>query len=276
MKYDEIGYWSEVKLEIIKEYAAAYSTILTGQKSPFLYHIYIDAFAGSGLHVSRTSGHYVSGSPLNALVVQPPFKEYHFIDLDKDKVQSLRQVTETYPSVYIYEGDCNSVLLRDVFPRAKYEAYRRALCLLDPYGLHLTWEVIQTAAKMRSVEIFLNFPIADINRNVLRRNPENPVEPANILRMNSFWGDESWKEVAYQPQPNLFGYVDEKISNEQLAEAFRYRLVNVAGFKYVPKPVPMRNSKNAIVYYLFFASQKPVAKEIVNYIFNKYRKRGFR
>lgn len=94
--------------------------------------------------------------------------------------------------------------------------------------------------------------------------------------MNSFWGDESWKEVAYQPQPNLFGYVDEKISNEQLAEAFRYRLVNVAGFKYVPKPVPMRNSKNAIVYYLFFASQKPVAKEIVNYIFNKYRKRGFR
>jgi len=25
LKFDEIGYWSEVKLEIIKEYASAYS-----------------------------------------------------------------------------------------------------------------------------------------------------------------------------------------------------------------------------------------------------------
>ncbi len=27
MKYDEIGYWSEVKLDIVREYAAAYSKI---------------------------------------------------------------------------------------------------------------------------------------------------------------------------------------------------------------------------------------------------------
>jgi hypothetical protein len=28
LRYDEIGYWSEVKLDIIKKYAAAYSKIL--------------------------------------------------------------------------------------------------------------------------------------------------------------------------------------------------------------------------------------------------------
>ena len=33
-RYDEIGYWSEIKLDIIKEYAAAYSQILGSQKSP--------------------------------------------------------------------------------------------------------------------------------------------------------------------------------------------------------------------------------------------------
>ena len=33
-KYDEIGYWSEVKLDIIREYAAAYSRILSSQESP--------------------------------------------------------------------------------------------------------------------------------------------------------------------------------------------------------------------------------------------------
>lgn len=59
MKLDEIGYWSEIKLDIIREYAAAYSRILTAQKSPTLYHIYIDAFAGAGLHVSKSTGEFI-------------------------------------------------------------------------------------------------------------------------------------------------------------------------------------------------------------------------
>jgi len=35
----------------------------------------------------------------------------------------------------------------------------------------------------------------------------------------------------------------------------------------------MRNSRNAIVYYLFFASHKPVAVDIVEQIFSKYGNR---
>jgi three-Cys-motif partner protein len=59
-----------------------------------------------------------------------------------------------------------------------------------------------------------------------------------------------------------------------IVEAFRDRLKSVAGFKYVPDPVPMRNSANADVYYLFFASQQPVAAQIVEGIAKKYRTRG--
>jgi three-Cys-motif partner protein len=52
LHFDEIGYWSEVKLEIVRKYAAAYSTILS--KQPLIRgHLYIDAFAGAG---SRQSG----------------------------------------------------------------------------------------------------------------------------------------------------------------------------------------------------------------------------
>lgn len=53
-------------------------------------------------------------------------------------------------------------------------------------------------------------------------------------------------------------------------EAFRKRLRDVAGFAHVPRPVAMRNTQNAIVYYLFFASQKPVARKIVEHIFRKW------
>ncbi len=33
LEYDEIGSWSEIKLEIVRKYAAAYSTIMTKQPS---------------------------------------------------------------------------------------------------------------------------------------------------------------------------------------------------------------------------------------------------
>ncbi len=274
-KYDEIGYWSEIKLDIIREYAAAYSRILSSQSSPEFYHIYIDAFAGAGTHISKSTGQFVPGSPTNALMIKPSFREYHFIDLDIQKIESLEKVAGSRKDVHLYHGDCNDVLLKKVLPNAKYKNYRRALCILDPYGLHLNWEVIYKAGQMKSIEIFLNFPVADMNRNVLWRKPDE-VSRSQIKRMNRFWGDESWRQEAYVPSPQikLFGETEElKTSNEAIAEAFRTRLEEVAGFRNVPKPIAMRNTQNAIVYYLFFASHKPVAEGIVKDLFKKYKNR---
>lgn len=274
LKFDEIGYWSEIKLEIIRKYAAAYSTILSAQTSPRLKHIYIDAFAGAGMHLSKATGEFVLGSPLNALQISPPFFEYHFIDLDSSKTQNLRDLIGQRPDVRIYEGDCNQILLEKVFPHARFEQYRRALCLLDPYGLHLTWEVIKTAGHLKTIDMFLNFPVADMNRNVLWRNPDG-VRKEDLRRMTAFWGDETWRDAAYSSREDLFGFsIEEKEDNEKVAASFCDRLKKAAGFEYVPKPLPMRNSKGAVVYYLIFASQKPVASKIVQDIFAVYQQYG--
>lgn len=125
---------------------------------------------------------------------------------------------------------------------------------------------------MKTLDIFLNFPVADINRNVLWRNPDR-VDSQQKERMNAFWGDKSWFDAAYRTDTSLFE-IPEKQSNEDIAEAFRKRLKEVAGFARVPKPMPMRNSRGAIVYYLFFASQKDTAENIVLDIFEKYKSRG--
>jgi len=273
LKFDEIGYWSELKLEIIQRYALEYSRILTRQ--PRLSHVYIDGFSGPGVHISKRSGEVVAGSPLNAVYLDPPFREYFLVDLDGGKVRHLRSLVGDAPHIHVLEGDCNQVLLEQVFPNVRYEDYRRGLCILDPYGLHLDWEVIATAAEMKSLEIFLNFPIMDMNRNVLWRRTEG-VSPEDCVRMNRFWGDDSWSEAVYQQasQMSLFGEPElEKQSNEVVAEAFRTRLKTVAGFDYVPPPLPMRNSRNAVVYYLFFASQNDTGQRIVAHIFDKYRDR---
>ncbi|MBI3462409.1 MAG: three-Cys-motif partner protein TcmP [Planctomycetes bacterium] len=274
VRFDEIGYWSEIKLDIVKEYVKAYSTILTAQRTPSLHHVYIDAFCGAGIHLSKTTQEFVLGSPRNALLVEPPFREYYFIDLDGKKVRALRSVVGNRPDVRILEGDCNQILLQEVFPKVRYEDYRRALCLLDPYGLDLNWEVLATAGRMRTIDLFLNFPVMDMNRNTLWRNPDS-VPPRGIERMNAFWGDDSWRKAAYKPTP-LFTEIEEKADNKEIADAFRRRLRQSAGFARVLEPLPMRNSTGAVVYYLFFASQRQVAEDVVQDIFDKYRQRGAR
>lgn len=271
LQFDRIGYWSEIKLEILKEYASAYSKILAAQHSPSLYHVYIEGFAGAGVHIARATNEFVLGSPLNALNVKPPFREYYLIDIQPERVESLKNLTGPRSDVHIYPGNCNEILLDRVFPRVRYEDYRRGLCILDPYGLDLTWSVISQAGQMKTMDLFLNFPVEGINRNVLRRNPDK-VSPSQVKRMTALWGDSNWPDVLYR-HGGLFKW-PEKESNEAVAQAFRERLQKVAGFQRVPEPLPMRNSTGAIVYYLFFASQKDTAERIVLDIFNKYRNRG--
>jgi three-Cys-motif partner protein len=175
--------------------------------------------------------------------------------------------------VHIHTGDSNSYLTKQLLPTISYEKFNRALCLLDPYGLHLDWEVMRQAGQSRAVDMFLNFPVMDMNRNAFWKTSQR-VPKDGITRMTRFWGDESWKQVAYaeSPQQNLFASPDMvKQDNETIVKAFRERLQKVAGFSFVPEALPMRNSNSAVVYYLIFASQKPVAKKIIDDIFKKYK-----
>jgi three-Cys-motif partner protein len=272
LQLDQVGYWSEVKLDVIKEYAAAYSTIMSAQREPPFHHLYIDAFAGAGIHESKSTGDYILGSPLNALNVHPPFREYHFIDLDEFKVRSLEEKAGQRDDVFVYHGDCNEILIEHILPRAEKKEYKRALCVLDPYGLHLNWGVVQKAGEMGSIEIFYSFQIGDANRNVLWQNPD-AVPVSQKERLNASWGDTSWEDIAYTTQGMLFGDMEQKAPTKVIAEEFRKRLKTVAGFKFVPEPIPMRNSKGVIIYYMYFASPNETGAKIVNYIFNKYRSR---
>jgi len=275
-EYDEVDYWTEVKLDIVKEYLGAYSTIMNAQRNPPFSYVYIDGFSGPGVCISKASGEDIPGSPLNALNVVPPFHEYYFIDMDGGRAAKLRRMCEGIKNVTIREGDCNEILLQQVFPTIRYEDYRRGLCLLDPYKMDVRWPLVERAGKMRSIELFINFPTMDINRNALRKDPAK-ITRKSAERMTAFWGDDSWRECFYQDKQPLpiFEIEEEKeASNLQVVNAYRERLKDVAGFQYVSEGMPMRNRRNAVVYYLLFASQKPDGKKIVMEIFEKYRNRG--
>lgn len=270
-KFDEIGDWSQLKLEILEKYGAAYTRAFANQ--PYLKKYYIDAFSGAGLHVAKDTKEEIEGSPARALRVSPPFDGFYFVDLDAEKTAYLTTLCAGRSNVHIHTGDSNAYLLTDVLPKIQYRHYTRALCLLDPYGLHLDWEVMRAAGHSRAIDMFLNFPVMDMNRNAIWKNPDKAT-PAGVERMMRFWGDESWRQAAYveNPQQNLFGFIDLiKQDNDAIAMAFCERLKRVAGFAQVLDPLPMRNSNNAVVYYLFFAAANPTAGKIVGDIFARYR-----
>ncbi len=265
---DVVGYWTEMKLQILQEYANAYARILKQQ--PYIKHVaYIDGFAGAGSHISKESGEIIEGSPARALAIEPRFTHYHFVEMDEDRAERLRGMG-SQKDVTVYHGDCNEVLLKQVFPQCRFEDYRRALCLLDPYALNPNWEVVETAGRMRSVEIFLNFMIMDANMNALKKNPDS-VDPDQAQRMTKFWGDDSWRKLAYRTEQGLFGPIEEKDTNESVIAGYRKRLKEVAGFKFVPEPLPMCNTRGTVVYYLFFASHNSTGNKIADHIFKKYR-----
>jgi three-Cys-motif partner protein len=121
------------------------------------------------------------------LNVQPPFREYHFIDLNAAKIENLQRIAGPHRDIHIYEGDCNEVLVQQIYPTLQFESYRRALCLLDPYGLDLKWQVIFRAGQLGTIDMFLNFPVMDMNRNVLWRNPDK-VSAERSARMTAYLG----------------------------------------------------------------------------------------
>lgn len=259
----EIGKWSQEKLIALEKYAKAYAQIMKGR--PFCRH-YIDPFCGAGMHIARNTKKFVEGSPIRILEVTPPFHSYHFIDKDGRKTSMIEKLCfERFSNrkICLKTGDCNDIL-EQLLSKFSYEDYDRLFCFVDPYGMHMNWKIIQKMGESKIADLFINFPIMDINRNALWHDPKK-IPVALKARMNQFWGNESWLEILYSRE-NLLK-IDKKKDNPAVAKAFCEHLQQDAGFKYVSHPKSMKNDGGATLYYLIVASQKEVAGKIANDIF---------
>ena len=157
---DVVGYWTEVKLNILRDYSKAYATILTNQKS-IKHFAYIDGFAGIGAHISKTTGQEIEGSASIALNLEPKFSHHHFIDMDGKRTARLQKLAEGRTDVTVYTGDCNSILVERVFPQCRYDEFRRAgkrersvegCAASRPWCSRLPRSSTQTALPHRSTE----------------------------------------------------------------------------------------------------------------------------
>src|SRR5438477_6043942 len=132
MPVDEFGGdWTAEKLERVRKYLAAYTVIFARNlKAQKLTPIYVDAFAGTGYRTKPPrldaqtalfeelaepeAEAFLKGSARIALEVDPPFKQYVFIEQDAGRAQELeklkQQFAERAPRVNIVREDANTYI----------------------------------------------------------------------------------------------------------------------------------------------------------------------
>ena len=280
------GSWTEIKLELLRDYLAAYTIALKNQ--PFTKG-YIDAFAGTGYRTLGAEAQdpgplfpdlagdeaqgLLDGSARLALKVDPVFDKYVFIDKSAERCRILEGLREEFSHladrITVRQGDAN-VEIRGLCGK-NWKAHR-AVLFLDPYGMQVEWETIEAIARTAAIDLWLLFPLGiGVNRLLTRSGqiPEGWQRRLDLLLGTHEWLEKLY-EVSESPQGNLFGEPEELVSKrpvEAIGRFFNDRLKSIfAGV--VDEPVVLRNSANCPLYLLCFAAANkrgaPIALRIAN------------
>ena len=284
------GNWTEQKLECVRKYLRAYTTIMSKQSFRFAY---VDAFAGTGyreiendegtdelMFPDLTSSEVASfhdGSARNALEVEPPFMKYVFIEKNRDRYAELQELKEEYllkpefseNMIECRHEDANGYL-KDLC-RKRWKTHR-ALVFLDPYGMQVEWTTIESIAETQAIDLWILFPLGTVNR-LLKNDGE--IQPALQARLDMSFGEHGWYDAFYQSakQLSLFDEEDrwQKAGNIFVAieQYFIDRLQSVFN-GVATNPLILRNSKNVPLYLLCFAAGNrkgaPIAVKIAQEI----------
>ena len=209
-QHDFGGDWTTEKLERVRKYLSAYTTIfaknLPAQK---LTPIYVDAFAGTGYRTSphaadvpglllpeladRENEAFLKGSAQIALEVEPPFKRYLFIEQNPEYAAELRTLKTAYPqrapNIQIINADANSYLLQWCKKMAWDE---RAVFFLDPYGMQVEWALIEAIAQTEAIDLWILFPLGvAVNRLLTKSGPPPSGWSQALTRI---FGVDDWQE----------------------------------------------------------------------------------
>lgn len=272
------GPWTEQKLKCVSKYLSAYTTIMNNYTFHFAY---IDAFAGMGhRELKRESDtairRFLAGSARRALEVEPPFKEYVFIEDNKASCAELRKLTREFPNrnIKCINMDANKYLA-DFCQKREWRT-NRALVFLDPYGMQVEWKTIELIARTQAIDLWLLFPIGmSVNRK-LKNDAE--IGPSERQKLDMLFGGPDWFDEFYQIKPQLQLFSEEEVMEKKdnifaaIEEYFMARLQSIFT-KVADNPLPLRNSKNSLMYQLYFAAGNPkgasTAVKIAQHILSK-------
>jgi three-Cys-motif partner protein len=266
--------WTQDKLDRVRKYLVAYSTIM--QKRKFRY-AYIDGFAGTGYHelkddeddsgslfaeLDEPAVDFLDGSARIALQVAPRFHKYIFIEKSRRKTAELEKLRADFPEkagdIIIANEEANAYLQNLCLQRSWAE--RRAVLFIDPFGMQLSWETVSAIAKTKAIDTWILFPVSAVNR-LLKKDGNIPAAWRN--RLDTMFGDPGWFDVFFPeemlPLLDDGSTVRRKVADlDLIGKYFNQRLQTVfAGV--APNPYTLRNTQGAPLFLLCFAAANPHA-----------------
>jgi three-Cys-motif partner protein len=280
------GKWTEKKLDAFAKYVSAYLTIM--KKNPFWKTIYFDGFAGCGerkdkcktilyqqLELTDHEEKLYKGAAERVLSLPDnlSFDFHYFIDSNVESLKKLEiklavpQQTKVYPFQYC-PGDSNQYLLKLANAMKDKRNSYASLVLLDPFGMQITWDSIESLRGTRT-DIWILIPTGVIVNRLLDKS----CELKHSKKLQSFFGMEEAEIIDYfymkETQSTLFGEkeVIKKVSRpiEKIAELYSLRLKTI--WKFVSeKPLRLVNSRGVPIFHFVFASNNESALKIAKQI----------
>lgn len=268
------GPWTEEKLEKVSSYLRAYTIAL--RNKPFRL-MYVDAFAGTGYRASKQIGEVVRGlfpipdsdefargSARRALDMEPAFDEYIFIEANKGRFAELQKLQDEFRNQrhkMRFRNEDANFAISEVCRSTDWRK-ARAVMFLDPYGMQVNWETIETIAAAQHVDLWYLFPIGALQRLLTR---EGTISLEWQTALDRFIGDNSWRSAFYETKSErtLFDNLSrsQKVADLSTIEKFmRGRLQQIFRGGVANKALQLRNSKGSCMFLLFFACGNPNPK----------------
>lgn len=290
-----VGPWAKEKLECLRKYLEAYTTIMSKQ-SWCEGFVYVDAFAGPGRHLVRPlrsddpaqmllaelsqyqpsdigQQEYINGSPRVALSIQRPFTKYYFTELAPSRLDSLLALKEEFAgarNIEVISMDCNEFLVNQFIRLHDWRKWR-AIVFLDPFGRQVQWQTIKSLSKARGIEIFLNLPVWMAIQRFLKRHGDFTQKERESL--NVYFGTDKWASLLYKTesrQPDLLSGelppTIKKVPNSSLLLVRWYRKRLRQLFAHVSSARLIKSARGRSLYCLIHATHNPTGGNIADEI----------
>ncbi len=218
----------------------------TAMRDKWSTRYFIDLQSGSGKNQIGNS--FVLGSPLIALTAPNPATHFRFNEFDNELKAALEKRIAKSPlenRTKIYQRDVNEVV-SEVCEEVNLSDRKSGslnIAFLDPEGLELEWSTVEQLAKIRRIDLIINFSTNGIVRN---------IGAGNFSLVDKFFGTETWRDIdtANDPVKRRRVFID---FYRQRLERFGYYIdidPDLGGHD-----IAVSNSKNSQVYSMIFASK---------------------
>jgi three-Cys-motif partner protein len=271
------GFWTERKLAILERYLPAFTTASSSVSA----RIYIDAFAGQGRGVSRTTGEEFDASASIALRTRPPFTHLRFCELPTRATELRQQLQRAFPhriaDFEVVEGDCNATIPR-ILKQLRDQDLRWAptFAFLDPYGMQVDFRTLRALAEHKlgyrssysakptyKVELWLLFPSAATQR-VTAADSRRGALP-DEARMTKVLGTTAWHAIHTL---RVEGKLSGAQAREEYVNLMRWMLETKLSYRWT-HPLRVEDLRRRPVYHMILATDNEAGTKIMSDIYSK-------